>query len=44
MARRKDQRFCGRNCKETFFKVKYAILTLAPYFNADIGEDKEGRE
>jgi len=28
--KRKDQRFCGRNCKEAFFKVKYALLTLAP--------------
>jgi len=34
--KRKDQRFCGRNCKEAFFKVKYAPLTLAPYFNVDL--------
>ncbi len=41
-AKRKDQRFCGRNCKEAFFKVKYALLTLAPYFNVDPGEGMEG--
>ena len=34
--KRKDQRFCGPGCKETFFKVKYALLTLAPYFNVDL--------
>ncbi len=44
MAKRKDQRFCGQKCKEDFFKVKYALQTLAPYFNVDTGEDKEGRE
>jgi len=42
--KRKDQRFCGRNCKEAFFKVKYALLTLAPYFNLDLGEEREDRE
>ncbi len=41
-AKRKDQRFCGRNCKKAFFKVKYALLTLAPYFNVDPGEGMEG--
>ena len=34
--KRKDQRFCGPKCKETFFKVKYALLTLAPYFNVQL--------
>ena len=33
---RKDQRFCGPKCKESFFKVKYALLILAPYFNVDL--------
>jgi len=42
--KRKDQRFCGPKCKESFFKVKYALLTLAPYFNVDLGEGPEGRE
>jgi len=41
-AKRKDQRFCGPTCKEAFFKVKYALLTLAPYFNVDPGEGMEG--
>ena len=41
-AKRKDQRFCCRSCKEAFFKVKYALLTLAPYFNVDPGEGMEG--
>ena len=40
--KRKDQRFCSPRCKETFFKVKYALLTLAPYFNVDPGEGIEG--
>ena len=35
MAKRKDQRFCGPRCKEIFFKVKYALLTLAPYFELE---------
>jgi len=35
--RRKDQKFCSPRCKEIFFKVKYALLTLAPYFNVDPG-------
>ena len=33
--RRKDQKFCSPRCKEIFFKVKYAIQILAPYFNVD---------
>jgi len=33
---RKHQRFCGQQCKETFFKVKYGLLTLAPYFNVQL--------
>ncbi len=41
--KRKDQRFCGQKCKEDFFKVKYALLTLAPYFNLDLGEESEDR-
>ena len=41
--KRKDQRFCGPKCKGTFFKVKYALLTLAPYFNVDLGEASEDR-
>ncbi len=40
--KRKDQRFCSPRCKATFFKVKYALLTLAPYFNVDPGEGMEG--
>jgi len=40
--KRRDQRFCCRSCKEAFFKVKYALLTLAPYFNVDPGEGMEG--
>ncbi len=40
--KRKDQKFCGPKCKDTFFKVKYALLTLAPYFNVDLGEGPEG--
>ena len=35
---RKDQRFCGPKCKENFFKVKYTLLVLAPYFDADLEE------
>ena len=42
MAKRKDQRFCNPKCKEDFFKVKYALQTLAPYFNVDPGEGMEG--
>ena len=42
--RRKDQRFCNPKCKENFFKVKYALLTLAPYFNVDIDGSQEGKE
>jgi len=42
--KRKDQRFCYRSCKEAFFKVKYALLTLAPYFNVDLEEGPEGKE
>jgi len=30
--KRKDQRCCGQQCKEKFFKVKYGLLELAPYF------------
>jgi len=37
--KRKDQRFCASKCKESFFKVKYALLILAPLYNVDI--DKE---
>jgi len=44
MAKRKDQRFCCRRCKESFFKVKYGLLTLAPYFNLDLGVRKGGLE
>ncbi len=40
--RRKDQRFCSPKCKEIFFKVKYALMILAPYFNVDLGEGPEG--
>ena len=39
--KRKDQRFCDPKCKEAFFRVKYALMTLAPYFNADLGEGPE---
>jgi len=39
--KRRDQRFCGPKCKETFFKVKYALLTLAPYFNVELGAGPE---
>ena len=42
--KRKDHRFCGRKCKETFFKVKYALLTLAPYFNVDLDDRLDGKE
>jgi len=42
--KRKDQRFCGSKCKDDFFKVKYALMTLAPYFNVDLGEGLEGKE
>ena len=42
--KRKDQRFCCPKCKDTFFKVKYALLILAPYFNVDLGEGPEGKE
>lgn len=41
MARRKDQRFCNTKCKEAFFRVKYALLTLAPYFNVGLEEGPE---
>ena len=41
--KRKDQRFCSQTCKEDFFKVKYALLILAPYFNVDLGEGPEGK-
>lgn len=40
--KRKDQRFCDPKCKEAFFKVKYALLSLAPYFNVEIKEGPEG--
>jgi len=40
--KRKDQRFCGRKCKETFFKVKYALLILAPYFNVELKQGLDG--
>ena len=43
MAKRKDQRFCSPKCKENFFKVKYALLILAPYFNVDLDEGLEGK-
>ncbi len=36
--KRKDQRFCGPKCKKTYFTVKYALLTLAPYFGVDFEE------
>lgn len=39
--RRKDQRFCCPECKETFFKVKYALQILAPYFNVDLEQGEE---
>ena len=39
--KRKDQRFCGPKCKEDFFRVKYARLTLAPYFGLDPRELSE---
>ncbi len=42
--KRKDQRFCCPKCKESFFKVKYALLTLAPYFYVDLEEGPEGKE
>ena len=42
--KRKDQRFCSPKCKDTFFKVKYALLTLAPYFNVDLDESLKGKE
>ncbi|MFQ5842622.1 MAG: hypothetical protein ACE5I8_09320 [Thermodesulfobacteriota bacterium] len=42
--KRVDQRFCSPKCKDTFFKVKYALLTLAPYFNVDLGEGPEGKQ
>ncbi len=41
--KRKDQRFCSPRCKESFFKVKYALLTLAPYFNVDLEQGPEGK-
>ena len=41
--KRKDQRFCGPKCKETFFKVKYALLILAPYFNLELEQGPEGK-
>jgi len=41
--KRKDQRFCNQKCKETFFKVKYALLALAPYFNMDLEQGPEGK-
>lgn len=40
--KRKDQRFCGPKCKQEFFKVKYALLTLASYFNVDLEGRPEG--
>jgi len=40
--KRKDQRFCGPTCKETFFKVKYALLILAPYFNVELEQGPDG--
>jgi len=40
--KRKDQRFCSQKCKETFFKVKYALQILAPYFNVDLEQRPEG--
>jgi len=40
--KRKDQRFCGPKCKETFFKVKYAIQILAPYFNVELEQRPDG--
>ncbi len=40
--KRKDQRFCGPKCKETFFKVKYALLILAPYFNLELEQGPDG--
>jgi len=40
--KRKDQRFCCRKCKESFYKVKYAILVLAPYFNVDTESRETG--
>jgi len=42
--KRKDQRFCCPRCKVDFFRVKYALLTLAPYFNLDLGEEREDRK
>ena len=41
--KRKDQRFCRPTCKETFFKVKYALLILAPYFNVDLEQEPESK-
>ena len=40
--KRKDHRFCGRKCKKTFFTLKYAILTLAPYFNVELEQGPDG--
>ena len=40
--KRKDQRFCDSTCKERFFKVKYALLTLAPYFNVQLTQGTDG--
>ena len=41
--KRKDQRFCGPKCKKTYFSVKYALLTLAPYFNVDLEQGPESK-
>ena len=41
--KRKNQRFCRPKCKEIFFKVKYALITLAPYFNVDLEQEPESK-
>ena len=42
--KRKDQRFCGPKCKKTYFTVKYALLTLAPYFSVDLEQGPAGKD
>jgi len=34
--KKKDHRFCGQQCKDTFFRVKYGLLELAPYFDLQL--------
>jgi len=40
--KRKDQKFCSPRCKVIFFKVRYGLIALAPYFNVELEQGPDG--